>query len=444
MSLFRFLARMLGFGESESSITRSEPSSTTVSHSTASQATVGPLRRKTVGIREGQPLKRGLSKLRYESSLVKTPAAIEVVESNVEPYEFARFGPFRGTYLDLSQDADSGWLDEFNLPDLRTPRDLADYLEVPLGRLAWLANRCRSRGNVDALSRWHYTPKWLSKRRGGVRLIEIPKPQLRLVQDRILKRILNNVPPHRAAHGFVRGRSAITNADLHVGAGVIYKIDLEDFYGTIRLARVVSIFRTLGFSREVAMWLGHLTTSMPPRELQPPSYVKSQNVNWFTRHLPQGAPTSPALANLSAYSLDVRMTGLAKSYNAAYSRYADDLTFSGPRRLIKGLRQFIPLTDQIVQSERFRINKAKRRVLRGHQRMTVTGIVVNDHLNMSRADYDRLKAILHNCVKHGAASQNRDDHPDFEAHLRGRVEYASQLNPLRGAKLKAIYEQIIW
>jgi hypothetical protein len=165
---------------------------------------------------------------------------------------------------------------------------------------------------------------------------------------------------------------------------------------------------------------------------------------YLKRHLPQGAPTSPALANLSTFSLDVRLSGLARSFGAIYTRYADDLTFSGPPRFGTSLRDFIPLVSQIVRQERFRLQASKRRVLRSTGKLIVTGVVVNERLNVSRSEFDRLKAVLTNCARRGAASQNRAGHPHFAAHLRGRVAQVTQLNSARGARLLAIYNQIDW
>jgi hypothetical protein len=162
------------------------------------------------------------------------------------------------------------------------------------------------------------------------------------------------------------------------------------------------------------------------------------------RHLPQGAPTSPALANLSAFSLDVRLSGLAKSFGANYTRYADDLTFSGPEPFIGSLRVFIPLVRKIMSAERFRSRKDKQKVLRSNQRQTVTGVVVTERTNVARKQSDELKAILHNCRKLGSQSQNRAQHEDFAAHLRGRIAHVTQLNRARGEKLLTLYEQIAW
>ena len=162
------------------------------------------------------------------------------------------------------------------------------------------------------------------------------------------------------------------------------------------------------------------------------------------RHLPQGAPTSPALANLSAYSLDVRLTGFAASWGGTYTRYADDITISGSKSLIRALPKFIPLAERIIGQERFVFHRQKRRVVRDCSRQVVTGVVVNSHPNLSRPQYDRLKAILTNCIRHGPSTQNRENHADFAAWLRGHVAHARNLNPQRGLKLQALYDQVDW
>jgi RNA-directed DNA polymerase len=187
-----------------------------------------------------------------------------------------------------------------------------------------------------------------------------------------------------------------------------------------------------------------LTTSATPSSLDFPGGNPYGLKPYLSRHLPQGAPTSPALANLSAYGLDVRLSGLANAFGATYTRYADDLTFSGDHRFAAALSDFIPLTQQIIHHERFFLNVAKRRIIRRSGRQTVTGVVVNERLNVERGEYDRLKAILFNCVKHGAASQNREGHPQFAAHLLGRIAHVSSINADRGAKLKRLYERIDW
>ena len=161
-----------------------------------------------------------------------------------------------------------------------------------------------------------------------------------------------------------------------------------------------------------------------------------------TPHLPQGAPTSPALASLAATHLDRRLAALAPTLCATYSRYADDLAFSGPADLPAGtLRRVVA---ELVREEGFRVVPAKTSVRRRHERQLVTGVVVNASTNVERRSYDRLKAVLHDAAVNGPGHANRDGVPDFRAHLQGRVAWVAQLNPRRGRRLQAALDAIAW
>ena len=160
-----------------------------------------------------------------------------------------------------------------------------------------------------------------------------------------------------------------------------------------------------------------------------------------TPHLPQGAPTSPALANLAVFKLDRRLAGLAASLSAVYTRYADDLTFSGSHTLLGHARSWISM---IARDEGFVTNDAKTAVMTRAGRQRVCGIVVNDHPNVARGEYDMLKAILNNAARNGPAAENRAHIADFRAHLLGRITWIESLNPARGAKLRRRFENIVW
>ena len=382
------------------------------------------------------------SALRYRLQLPPRGRVRQVARE--VPYRFARPDLPASGYGDLSGDHRSAALGRFGLPELRTPEDLGRWVGVSLGRLAWLTGRFFENERPQSEQEAHYHFHWVKKKTDGYRLIEAPKSLLKTVQTQILRGILDKVPAHPAAHGFVKRRSIRSNAAPHVGSAWVLKLDLTNFYPSVPFSRVVAIFRSLGYCREVAIWLGRLTTSAIPSNLGSPD--RRENTVWpyRTRHLPQGAPTSPALANLSAFSLDVRLSGMATKYGARYTRYADDLTLSGPGQSIPALREIIPFAQWIVGNERFTVNKAKRRVLRRHQQQTVTGIVVNEKLTLSRAAFDQLKAILTNCLRHGPASQNREGHADYASHLRGRVGHWMSVNPERGAKLLGLFQQIDW
>ncbi len=143
------------------------------------------------------------------------------------------------------------------------------------------------------------------------------------------------------------------------------------------------------------------------------------------------APTSPALANLVAFSLDRRLAGLATSFGGRYTRYVDDLLFSGGSRLRNGRGAFVRAVEQIVHSEGFRVATRKTVVLGAAGRQQVLGAVVNDHPTLARRDRDNLRALLHNCAVHGPASQSRG-RENFREYLLGRVVGGGRSRPTTG------------
>ncbi len=422
-------ARPRDFAESPQPNGRPQP---TTDRANKSRARRIPVRRKLV-----------TSRCKAAKAAARRRAMPYLEAKGSAPYKYARYGSQTGHYLDLSRDGDESRLRRFDLPVFHTPEQLADWISLPLNKVAWLVHRFSS-GRPASVDEAHYHFHWVQKKLGGWRLIEAPKATLKFVQAKILRELLDNVPVHATAHGFAAGRSILTNARPHVGQAILLKLDLANFYTTVSFARVVAIFRSLGYSREVAIWLGLLTTSAVPGNLGFQDQGPYAILAYLRRHLPQGAPTSPALANLSAFGLDVRLSGMAKSFGATYTRYADDLTFSGPQELSHGLRTLIPLVQHIIRQERFHVNAAKRRVLRAHQRQTVTGVIVNETVNVARADFDRLKATLTNCLRYGPSNQNRGQVEDFFSHLQGRIAHVSMLNQLRGQRLHELFLKIDW
>ena len=175
-----------------------------------------------------------------------------------------------------------------------------------------------------------------------------------------------------------------------------------------------------------------------PRPLDPGQITAHHRLGrrLATPHLPQGAPTSPALANLAAFRLDRRLSGLAASLELNYTRYADDLTFSGSMRLVRVAGTLRRAVAEISRQEGFTVNDTKSMLATRAGCQRVCGVVVNERLNVPRRDYDVLKAILHNATVHGPASQNRQALPDFRAHLLGRISWVASLNAARGEKLR--------
>jgi RNA-directed DNA polymerase len=319
---------------------------------------------------------------------------------------------------------------------LPTVGQFADWCDLPVGLIDWLSKDRNA----------HYRVSTTPKRSGGLRIVEAPRARLKALQRKIAFEILQSVPCHSAAHGFIRGRSALTFVGPHVGKSVVLRMDLQDFFPTIDASRVFGLFRSVGYPHVVTQLLTDLCTTVCNEEQLESlgsAMVKLRSL-YCRKHLPQGAPTSPAIANLIAYSLDTRLSGLAKYAGVEYTRYADDLLFSGPERFSRFVRSFSIRVGSIAMDEGFQVQFRKTRIMRAATRQTAAGIVLNQCTNLKRVDYDRLKAILWNCVRFGPSSQNRNAHPEFQAHLRGRVNWIRQLHPVRGEKLASVFQSIDW
>jgi retron-type reverse transcriptase len=274
----------------------------------------------------------------------------------------------------------------------------------------------------------------IAKPSGDSRLIEAPKDRLKQLQRKILVGILEQIPPHPAVHGFLKGHSIRTFVAPHVGKGVVLKMDLEDFFPSISGARVQALFRTMGYPESVADLLGGICTTVAPYDVWKARDLYSQ------AHLPQGAPASPALANLCAYRADCRLSGFAKSAGVVYTRYADDLAFSGDELTAR----FSIHAAAILYEEGFSVNHRKTRVMRQGVRQYLAGLVANNRLNIRRTDFDRLKATLTNCVRQGPETQNREAHPHFRLHLQGKIAFVESMNAAKAVRLRELFERIRW
>jgi hypothetical protein len=346
--------------------------------------------------------------------------------------------------------AESGWA----VPELPTTGDLAAFLDLHAGELDWLADRqCRER-TVHTPRLRNYRYRWHARRGGPPRAIEQPKRMLKECQRRVLHQILDAVPPHDAAHGFRRGHSAVTHARRHTGQEVVLRVDLEDFFASVTAGRVYGIFRRAGYPESVAHALTSLCTNVVPQDewlrVPRPQHPRALAAHHrlgrrlATPHLPQGAPTSPALANLCGYRLDCRLAALADRVGSVYSRYADDLVLSGGRWLVRHSEGIRWTMSEIAREEGFRVNERKSQLMVGAGRQRVCGIVVNERPNLGRRERDRLRAAIHDALLHGPDAANRSGVPDLRAHLEGRVAWAEALNPRHGAALREQLARVSW
>jgi hypothetical protein len=326
------------------------------------------------------------------------------------------------------------------LPDLGA---LARLLDVDQGELAWFADvRGLERRVAEPLRHYRWT---VAPKRYGVRLLAAPKPRLKEIQRRLLRHVLGPIPTHPSAHGCVPGHSVRTALVPHAGAHTVIRADLEAFFPSVPAGRVWGLLRTAGLPEAVGHTITGLVTTVVPVDVTT-ALPASERARWRRLtwpHLPQGAPTSPALANLVAFGLDRRLAGLADRFGAQYTRYVDDLTFSGGGSLRDARSRFVAKVAEIVSSEGFRLNERKTVVLGSSGRQALLGAVINDRPTVSRPERDALRALLHNCAAHGWRGQARGI-ANFPDHVRGRISWVAALDPALGARFRAAYERIDW
>ncbi|HVK16971.1 MAG TPA: reverse transcriptase domain-containing protein [Fimbriiglobus sp.] len=333
---------------------------------------------------------------------------------------------------DRTSDADK--LTAARLPVLHTPADLAAALGLSIPRLRWLCY------HTEAATRIHYVQFEVPKRSGGTRTLSAPHTTLATVQDWVLGSILAKLPTEEPAHGFVPGRSTLTNAAPHAGKDVVVNLDLEGFFPSIGFARVRHLFRRLGYSGAVATLLALVCTECPRKRVVyagTPYFVATG-----PRGLPQGACTSPALSNQIARKLDRRFVGLAAKLGLTYTRYADDLTFSAGPGFREKVGYLIARVRHVAEDEGFAVNPKKTRVQRPESRQSVTGLVVNAAPAVPRDMVKRVRAILHRAKTEGLAAQNRDGHPNFRGWVEGMIAYIGMARPDVGQKLRAAFDEV--
>ncbi len=347
----------------------------------------------------------------------------------------------------------SGAPQTWNLPKLTSTHDLAHFLHLTIGELEWFADLKSINSKTLKARLTHYRYRWQPKRVGSARLIESPKRRLKQLQRHILHAILDRIPPHEAAHGFRSGHSIHSFVAPHVGQEMVLRLDLRDFFPTISRARVIALFLTAGYPEPVALRLAGICTNGVPSavlDLGPkvatlpfPEQFRLRKL-YQAPHLPQGSPSSPSLANLAAHRLDCRFSGLAHSAGAHYTRYADDLVFSGGKDFSRSAERFAVLACAVALEEGFEVQTRKTRLMRQSVSQHAAGMILNQKANLPRREYESLKAILHNCVRFGPASQNREAHPYFQAHLLGRIAHLATVNPGRANKLRSQFDLIDW
>ncbi|WP_190810109.1 reverse transcriptase family protein [Flagellimonas sp. S3867] len=279
----------------------------------------------------------------------------------------------------------------------------SEHLSLLLGRNEVYLN------SVVFSTELHYRDFKLRKRKGGFRIISVPYPALLECQKWIHKNILSKVKISPYAHGFAKKKSIVTNARKHTNQEHLLKIDLKDFFPSIKKGRVIAMFCKLGYSTEVSFYLASICCKMDC--------------------LPQGAPTSPSISNIIAKSLDNRLFALSQKFEIRYTRYADDLAFSGgniPAR-------FIDYVTEIVTTESFEINNSKTQLHKSKGKRIITGVAVNGEIVKAPKSYKRkLFQTLYYIEIFGLNSHRtklKIRNPNYLESLIGKLNYVLTIEP---------------
>lgn len=245
----------------------------------------------------------------------------------------------------------------------------------------------------------------IPKKTGGTRNIDAPSFALKEIQRWILTNILSKLNPGPFSHGFIKNRSIVTNAKIHVKQELVLGIDLKDFFPSIKFNRIFGFFKSLGYNQNVSKVLTELCT--------------------YELHLPQGSPASPMLSNLIAWHLDIELAHFCKINDLKFSRYADDITISGSRNL----PIHVETIKKIIEKNGFEINDKKTRILGRGRRQIVTGLNVNDKTSISREKKRKIRSIVHNIAIYGPIVANKFDDPYFMQRIYGYLNFGNMVEP---------------
>ena len=262
----------------------------------------------------------------------------------------------------------------------------------------------------------YYKTYEIPKKSGEKRTICQPGKKLKGLQSWILVTILNKIQVSPSCKGFRKGSSTLDNASPHIGANTILTLDLKDFFPTITSQQVYTIFKTIGYNKLIATVLTNCCT--------------------YQQKLPQGSPCSPMLANLASWALDLRIQGYVGKRGIGYTRYADDLSFSGlnPSKIAK----IIPMIKTIIGDENFMVNPKKTRIASAARAKTVTGLIINkDSAGIGKQKFKELRAKIHHLTLPTEQTNEK-----LLYHVGGWLSYLNSVDKERLKKAKKYISEL--
>lgn len=321
---------------------------------------------------------------------------------------------------------------------IKTPRDIAQLLEVPYSRLVYYIYKLPEEHRYKIFE----VPKRLS----GFRKISSPKRGLLIIQKKLSQVLYAVYRPRPSVHGFTVQKSILTNARAHTRKNFVLNLDLENFFGSINFGRVRGLFISA------------------PYNIDEKAATVLAQICCHQNQLPQGAPTSPVVSNMICSKMDRELQVFSEKYGLFYTRYADDLTFSTTRKVLPSgvVAAFDPGFSNIVvgnelrsiiESNGFKINISKARLSYKTQRQKVTGLIVNKKVNINRKYIRNIYGALHAWEVYGLdqavdfyskkyskkSTLPGKEEPDFLASLYGKIEFVGSV---RG-KNDLVYQKLL-
>lgn len=296
------------------------------------------------------------------------------------------------------------------MKNIKTRNDFAKFIGVKLQTLTYLLY-------IKKIDNCYNTLE-IPKKNGDTRTICVPNKNLKKVQKKLYNKLstyydeikTQNNFTSKISHGFEKNRSIVTNAEVHKNKRYVVNLDLLDFFPSINFGRVRSYFIKNNYfeiNDDIATILAQLTC--------------------YKGTLPQGAPTSPLIANMICNIMDIRMLKIAKKYRLDYTRYADDLTFSTNNKyFLNDYDKFLEDIKNIIHRSGFELNSKKTRLLFSNSRQEVTGLVVNKKISVPKEYYKNTRAMAHSLYKNGYFLI--DDEVGTIEQLEGRFSFINQIN----------------
>ncbi|QNK88341.1 RNA-directed DNA polymerase [Sporosarcina sp. resist] len=300
-----------------------------------------------------------------------------------------------------------------DLPVIFDLAHLALYLDESEETLSEMVNNSTS----------FYSKAKIKSKKGKVRNIYIPYEKLKKIQIWILYKILYKVETPKCVKGFKLGSSIVDNAIPHVNKNYVLNLDFKNFFETIKEKQIITVFTSLGYNKIVSSALSKICN--------------------YNGSLPQGSPSSPYLSNLVCRNLDNKIIELIKFEDVTYTRYADDLTFSSNQKL----DSLIPLLEELIVSEKFKINESKTRMQLKNQRQLVTGLVVNSQVSVPRKYIRELRSEIYYCKKYGVSGHmDRKGilYSNYKLHLYGKALYIKMVDKSKGESFLKELDKINW